>query len=76
MNFLLNIMSLMLEQNDAERRLTTIGFVILAILFLVLLIDSAVKGRLVPKSGVVRAIILIIFILALGTLILIRIYYK
>lgn len=76
MNILLNIMSLLLEQNEIEKRLTSIGLVILVILFLVLVIDSIVKERFVPKSGLVRGIILVCLLLAIGTLILIRIYYK
>ena len=76
MNYLLNIMSLMLQQNSAEKQFTSVSLIILAVLLFTLVIDSAVKGKFVPKSGLLRAIILVLFIFVLGALILVNIYYK
>lgn len=76
MSTLLNIMSLLLKQNETEKRLTSLSFMFLAIVLLILIIDCVAKGRWVPKSGAVRAIIVLAFILVLGFLILKEIYYK
>lgn len=76
MNFLLNVMNFLLEQNEAEKTLTTISVIILVILFLYMMMDMVAKANFVPKSPVLRAIIIILFFLTLGTLILIKIYYK
>lgn len=76
MNFLLGVMNFLLEQNAAEKRLTTISVIILVILFLYMVMDMIAKANFVPKNPVLRAVIIILFILTLGTLILIKIYYK
>ena len=76
MNYLLNIMYLMLQQNAGEKQLTKISLIILSVILFSLVIDSAVKGKFVPKNGAIRVLILICFILAFGALILTNIYYK
>lgn len=79
MSTLLNFVNLVLAQNEAEKRLTMISLIIMAIILFVVIIDSTAryKSQFSPKSRKFK-IFLWIFLIAVvgGGLILFRIYYK
>lgn len=79
MNTLLSVMNFILAQNEAEKRITIISVIAMAVLLFVLIIDSTAryKSQYVPKSRKLKIFLwLFLIIVVAGGLILFRIYYK
>lgn len=79
MNFLLNYLPFLLAQNEAEKRISMIGLIILGIIIFVFVVDSTAryKSDYVPKSKAYKAfLVLFLFAVMAAVLILFRIYYK
>jgi len=58
-------LSLTLSQTLTERRITILGLAFFAAFMFFLIIDSALKQKLVPKSPVVRGFLIFLFLLAI-----------
>lgn len=68
-----------LAQNEAEKKLSIAGIIVMAIILFVLIIDSTAryKSEYSPKSTKYKVFLILFFILVVvGGLILFRIYYK
>ncbi len=72
----LNSFLFLLAQNDIEKKLTKVGLAFFAFFILMLIIDSILKNKLVPKSKEMRGFLIFLFIATIIALILILIYYK
>ncbi len=75
MAMLLSVLNLLLEQTKAEKEFTIIGVSIFAVIVFMLLLDSVVKNKLVPKNKNVKLFIIFLFIASLIAIILLTIYY-
>ena len=67
---------LILAQNEIEKSMTKIGLGFFAVFMLMLIIDSTLKNKYVPKNKSVQYFIIFLFIATLVALILLCIYYK
>lgn len=66
---------LLLAQNAREKNMTVIGIAFFAGFIFYLIVDSLIKGKLVPKKGPIRNFLIVVFILTIIALILLFIYY-
>ncbi len=66
----------MLAQNETEKGLTILGLTLFAGFMFCLILDSLIKGKLVPKKGPVRGFLIFLLIAVIIALIFVFIYYK
>lgn len=79
MSTLLSVMNFILAQNEAEKRITIISLIVMAVLLFLLIIDSTAryKSQYVAKSRKLKIFLwLFLIVVVSGGLILFRIYYK
>ena len=69
-------MVFILAQNDTERAMTIFGLVCLAGFLFYLILDSTIKGKLVPKKGPVRGFLIFLLIVVVIVFNLIIIFNK
>lgn len=66
----------MLAQNEIEKRMTKIGLAFFAVFLLLLIIDTTVKNKIVPKGRPMQYFLIFLFIATIIALVLLLIYYK
>lgn len=66
----------MLAQNDTEKSLTILGLTLFGGFMFMLILDSLIKGKWVPKKGPVRGFLIFILVMVIIALIFLFIYYK
>ncbi len=67
---------LMLAQNEAEKRMTKIGLAFFAVFIFMLILDTVVKNKIVPKGKPMQYFLIFMFIATIVALVLLLIYYK
>lgn len=79
MNFLMNLLPFILAQNEAEKAYSMVGMIVLAIIVMILVMDSTArfKSDYAPRSKAYKAFLaFFMFAIMIGAVILFRIYYK
>lgn len=66
----------MLAQNESEKSLTIVGLALFGALIFYLILDSTIKGKLIPKKGPLRNFLIFIFIVVVIAVILLCIFLK
>ena len=61
---ILNSISIMLAQNEAEKTITAIGIAFFAAFIFYLILDSTIKQKFIPKNPAIRGFLIFVFILA------------
>ncbi len=61
---LLSSITLFLAQNAYEKKLTILGLALFAGLVFMLILDSIIKQKIVPKNDAVRGFLIFVFIVA------------
>ena len=75
LDFLCSI-SLMLAQNEIEKKITIFGLICFAGFMFYLCLDSVLKQKFVPKNGVIRGFLIFLFVLAIIAFIVYIIFTK
>lgn len=69
-------LALLLAQNAEEKSLTYLGLALFAGFLFFLIVDTTIKGKYVPKKGVIRNFLIVLFVLVIIILIMLFIFYK
>ena len=72
----LTSLSLLLAQNEMEKKITLIGIAFFAAFMFFLALDSTIKQKFVPKNGVIRGFLIFLFILAIVAFFVYTIFVK
>lgn len=70
------LVSLMLAQNETEKNLTKIGLAFFAVFIFMLILDTVVKHKIMPKSKPLQYFLIFLFVATIIALMLLLIYYK
>lgn len=66
----------LLAQNESEKTLTIVGLALFGAFIFYLILDSTIKGKLVPKKGPLRNFLIFIFIVIIVAIIMLCIFIK
>lgn len=69
-------LSLMLAQNELEKKLTIFGIACFAGFMFYLILDSTIKQKFIPKAGPIRGFLIFLFLLAIVAFIVYINYLK
>lgn len=67
---------LMLAQTEQEKRMTYFGVLFLGLLLFVWVLDTLGKGKLFPKKGPMKTILIFMFVVVVIVAILLHFVYK
>lgn len=66
----------MLAQTEQEKKMTYFGLIIFGFFLFVLVLDSLAKGKIIPKKGPMKKIVIFICVTVALVLILLHFIYK
>lgn len=66
----------MLAQTEQEKRITILGLAIFGFFLFVLVLDSLAKGKIIPKKGPLKKIVIFFAVVAAIVFILLHFVYK
>lgn len=72
----LSALSLILAQNDAEKKITILGLALFAAFMFYLILDSTIKQKFIPKNGALRGFLIFVFIIIIIALFVYIIFVK
>lgn len=68
--------TLILAQTEQEKQMTYLGLAIFGFFLFVLILDSMAKGKIIPKKGPMKSIVIFIFVVVVIAVILMTFVYK
>lgn len=67
---------LILAQTEQEKRITSLGLIILAFVLFALVLDSLGKGKLIKSKGPLKSVLIFILIVVVIAIFLLQFIYK